>query len=151
MCYVVVLSTDSPVDLSRRNDRLLAFSRELPARVNTGELAYGNRWFVGSAAGCSCAFRHLYVDSVELGFGEPVDWFPEEADDVAATRTFAGTIRALVEGGAHVDCIDAWDDGDTTRALAGTIDVDLAQVSDAQFRFFENHRFVFRSTSRDPR
>ena len=147
MCYMVVLSTDSPVDLSAENDRLIVFSRELPSGVDADQLAYPNRWFVGSAHGCSCGFRHLYVSSIELGLAEPVDWFPEEPDDVEATRTFVATVRRLVEQGARVDCVDAWEHGDS-RALSGIVDIDLAQVSDAQFRFFENHRFVFHSTSR---
>jgi len=148
MCYMVVLSTDSPVDLSGENDRLIAFSPELPDRVDADELVYPNRWFVGSAHGCSCGFRHLHGSSIELGFAEPVDWFPEEPDDVEATRKFAATVRRLVEQGARVDCIDAWDHDDPPRVAAGTVDVDLAQVSDEKFRFFENHRFVFHSPSR---
>ena len=144
MCYVVVLSTDSPVDLSGGNDRLIAFSRELPDGVDATGLAYPNRWFVGSAHGCSCGFRHLHVSSLDLGFAEPVNWFPEEPDDLEATRKFAATVRRLVEQGARVDCIDAWEHD----APSATVDVDLAQVSDAQFRFFESHRFVFHSPSR---
>jgi hypothetical protein len=147
MCYIVVLSTDSPVDLSGENDRLIAFSRELPDRVDVDQLAYPHRWFVGSAHGCSCGFRHLHVSSIELGFAEPVDWFPEEPDDVEATRKFAAIVRRLVEQGAHVDCVDAWEHGDS-RALSGIVDIDVGQVSDARFRFFENHRFVFHAPSR---
>ena len=52
--------------------------------------------------------RHLCVSSVELGFGEPEEWFPEEASDIEATKQVAATIRALVTEGAKVDCVDAW-------------------------------------------
>ena len=51
------------------------------------------RRHVGSKSGCSCTFRHLY--SIELGFGEPVDWYPEEPDAIEATIQLASTIRRL--------------------------------------------------------
>jgi hypothetical protein len=82
---MVTLSTDSPVDLSPYGDRLIGFSRELPSQVKTDRLANEHKWFVRSAHGCSCGFRHLHVSSVELGFAEPVDWFPEAADDIEPT------------------------------------------------------------------
>jgi hypothetical protein len=83
MCYQLVLSTDSPEDLSRHDDDArVTFTRELPGVPEEALLAYPHRWFVGSRHGCSCGFRHLHVSSVELGFGEPVDWYPEELDDV---------------------------------------------------------------------
>ena len=54
-------------------------------------------------------------------------------------------IRALVAEGAKVECVDLWNG--LTAETPTTLEVDLASVSDAAFRFFENHRFVFRSHS----
>jgi hypothetical protein len=143
MCYAVVLSTDSPADLAAHDGPLLSFSRELPGVPEESELAYPHRWFVRSRHRCSCGFRHLHTSSVELGFGEPVDWYREEAEDLAATVAFAAVARALVAGGARLDCIDAWDHGGGEPALAGTVEVALGRLADPAFRFFENHRFVF--------
>lgn len=145
MCYMLLLSTDSPEDLSAYNDSLIAFARELPGIPEESLLTHQARWFVGSAHGCSCGFRHLTVQSVELGFGEPVGWFPEESADIEATFKFIAIVRRLVEQGAQVECIDAWAHDDTPAALAGTVRVDLSVVTDRQFRFFENHRLIFES------
>ena len=143
MCYQVLLSTDSPVDLSARNDRLVTFSRALPGLPEEAELTYSHRWYVGSVHGCSCGFRHLYAGSVELGFGEPVEWYVEEEEDIAATLKFIETVRFLVEGGAKVECIDVWQHHEGPAQLSGTVQVNLAGLGNSEFRFFENHRFLF--------
>jgi hypothetical protein len=98
----------------------------------------------GSKFAARCALRHLCVSSVELGFGEPEEWFPEETSDIAATKQVDATIRALVTEGAMVDCVDAWAHGQKDAApLGGDIEVNLSEVSDTFFRFFEMHRFSF--------
>ena len=144
MCYMTVLSTTSAADLSVDNNELVQFSKALPGVAEERHLAHEFKWFIGSKSGCSCEFRHLYVSSVELGFGEPEDWFPEEASDIDATRQVLRKIRSLVAEGEQVDCVDAWaSDNKVDAPLAGETEVDLSAVSDAQFRFFEMHRFTF--------
>ncbi|MES2933859.1 MAG: hypothetical protein V4805_10275 [Pseudomonadota bacterium] len=107
-------------------------------------LQYQNKWYLGSESGCSCDFRHLCFGSASLGFGEPEDWFPEEASHIEASRQVIATIRSLVEKGAQVDCFDAWAHGQTDAdTLLGEVEVNLATVSDLTFRFFENFRFNF--------
>ncbi len=145
MCYMTVLSTTSDADLAVGNSETVQFSRELPGVPEETYLRFKNKWYVGSNSGCSCEFRHLLVASVELGFGPPEDWFPEAPSDVEATRHVIRSIRALVETGEQVDCVDAWAHGqESADPLAGDIEVDLPQVSDEAFRFFESHRFTFR-------
>lgn len=144
MCYITVLSTTSKADLAIHNNDLVRFSKKLPGVPEEKYLAHPFKWFIGSKAGCSCELRHLYVSSVELGFGESEEWFPEEASDIEATKQVAATIRALVREGAKVDCVDAWAHGQNEAGpLGGDIEVNLAEVSDAAFRFFEMHRFSF--------
>jgi hypothetical protein len=144
MCYVTVLSTDSAEDLGSSSTPLVRFSREMPGVREERHLAYAHRWYVASRHGCSCGLRHLAEASVTLGFGEPRDWFPEEAADVEATRQVITLIRRLVDGGAAVDCVDAWaEPSQATTDLPGTVRVRLDTVDDRAFRFFENHRFVF--------
>ena len=102
-------------------------------------LLYDHKWYVGSKSGCSCTFRHLY--SSELGFSEPVEWYDEDEDEVSATLLFIIVVRSLIERGHKVDCIDAWD-----RATMEDIQeskVNLDEINDGQFRFFENHHFRF--------
>jgi hypothetical protein len=142
MCYMLLLSTDSPADLSAHNDALITFSRQLPGLPEEQLLASPNRWFVGSRNECSSGFRHLHLTSVDLGFGEPEDWYPEEPEDLAATAKFIGIVRELVASGASVDCVDAWDHSDPP-GIAGTVEVDLSRVGDRAFRFFERRRLVF--------
>jgi hypothetical protein len=143
MCYMLLASTDSATDLTIYNDALVTFSRSLPGLPEEEMLENQYPWFVGSRHGCSCGFRHLYVGSVELGFAEPVSWYPEVAEDLAATLRFIAIVRKLVATGARVDCIDAWDHRDEPANLSGTVRVHLAEMSDRAFRFYENHRFEF--------
>jgi hypothetical protein len=143
MCYVILLSTSSDEDLTRHNSDLVRFSRELPDDGDVEKLNYPHRWYLGSKAGCSCTFRHLY--SIELGFGEPVYWYEEAPDEIAATLEAIAVIRRMVDRGDEVDCLDAWPRENLSPAVMD-LDVDLSKVADAEFRFFENHHFVFRST-----
>jgi hypothetical protein len=140
---MLLLSTDFAGDLSARNDNLISFSAELPPLAEKALLEHPNKWFVGSRQGCSCGFRHLYISSVVLGFGEPEDWFPEDPEDIEATLRFVAIVRELVGQGAHVDCIDVWGLSTESASIEGTIHVDLSQLDDRAFRFFEDHRFVF--------
>jgi hypothetical protein len=144
MCYMTVLSTTSGDDLARHNNELVQFSRELPGIPEEKYLAFPYKWFIGSKSGCSCSFRHLCKESIELGFTIPVDWYHEEESDIEATRQVCAAIRTLVTTGTQVDAVDAWAHGQTEAApLNDTIEVNLAKVSDDTFRFFENYRFVF--------
>jgi hypothetical protein len=140
---MLLLSTDSPENLAERNDEYIIFSRELPPLAESTLLNYSNKWFVGSREGCSCGFRHLYIGSVELGFREPEDWYPEESEDIEATLRFISIIREIAEKGANVDCIDAWGHTSETANLDGTVQVDLSSLNSRTFRFFENHHFMF--------
>lgn len=141
MCYVTLLSTSSAEDLSRHNTMRIRFSRDLPTLAAADALANEHRWYVGSRAGCSCSFRHLH--SVELGFGAPVDWYPEEDDDLLGTLELVTVLRRLVDDGHAVDCVDVWGSVDPASEPLRTLVVDLDAMEDAEFRLFENHRFEF--------
>ena len=139
MCYSIHLSTDSSQDLAGENSELLRFEKESIAEPFRSMLRNEHQWYVGSQSGCSCTFRHLF--SIELGFGEPVDWYEEDEIEIAATLSFIKIIRRLVESGQRVDCIDAWNDATQDDILERV--VNLKNMDDKQFRFFENHHFVF--------
>ena len=147
MCYVLVLATSSPADLSRWNTELVQFRRDMPTRgvasVEATALRYPFKWYVGSRSGCSCSFRHLYFNSVELGFGEPEAWFPEEPEDIAATLEFMAVVRTLVGQGHAVECIDAWEHGEPEPGEHCEATILLGAMKDTEFRFFEGHRFTF--------
>jgi len=143
MCYMVLLSTDSAEDLSVYNDALVSFSHTLPPLDEVDLLAYPHKWFVGSRHTCSCGFRHLYISSVSLGFAAPQDWCPEDLDDIEATLRFVKVVKNLLVAGARVDCIDAWGHETDSSDLAETFQVNLSETREVEFRFFENHRFVF--------
>lgn len=140
MCYSLILSTTSDRDLAASNNDAVIFSRALPEIPQVSELKHVHKWFVGSRSGCSCSFRHLY--SVDLGFSEPVEWHTENQEDIDATLQVIAIIRELVASGESVDCVDAW--GDPPGPVPVTeLTVDLKRVRDREFRFFENHHFVF--------
>lgn len=143
MCYMLVMSTTSNSDLSINDSSLITF-KKIESQIPEDHILKNQyKWFVGSAHGCSCGFRHLYSSSVELGFEEPEDWFPEEKDDIIATCAFIRIIKALVSTGNKVDCFDAWDDNQNTSISAGTISINTSQMKDEKFRFFENHHFIY--------
>lgn len=148
MCYSLYLSTNSSADLTRYNSELLKFKRldaAEPAALII--LRHRQRWYVGSKSGCSCALRHL--PSVELGFGEPVAWYPEDADELRATAELYRVIARLVSAGHQVDCLDLWAGADL-QAISEQV-VDLEAVSESAFRLFENYHFVFtRKTRQKP-
>ena len=146
MCYSIYLSTDSDLDLTRDNSALIQFSKESPPERYRPLLKYPNHWFVGSKSGCSCTFRHLY--SVELGFSEPIAWYEEGQDAIAATLAFIKLIRGILENGCRADCVDLWEG--TPSEEVEEILVDLDEIADEQFRFFENHHFSFHSSTRHP-
>ena len=141
MCYSVYISTDFEGDLSRHNSALIGFEKDFtnskPEALDL--LKYQHRWFVGSKAGCSCTFRHLL--SVELGFGEPVEWYAEEPEEIEATKMFYDVVKSLISSGSKVDCIDIWEG--TKKDRIKRLAVDLPSISRDAFRFFENHHFVF--------
>jgi hypothetical protein len=90
------------------------------------------------------AIRHLSHDSQDLGFSEPVDWWPEESEDIEATHQAIKLFKRLVISGAQVDCIDTWaQDEPKELGLLGDSVVNLAAVAELAFRFFDGHRFEF--------
>ncbi len=145
MCYILLLSTSSDRNLAEFNTELVRFSEELPTIADAESLRYRHKWYIGSKSGCSCTFRHIC--STELGFGAPVDWCPEDPEEIAATARVISIIRKLVENGESVDCIDAWEHHRGSAVAATLMQVDLAGIDDGQFRFFENHHFVFSQAS----
>jgi hypothetical protein len=94
---------------------------------------------VGSKSVCSCTFRHLF--STELGFREPVDWFEEDEDEIEATLLFIKIVRRLIDQGYQVDCLDAW--YGVAKEDITEMKVNLENLDDEQFRFFENQHFIF--------
>lgn len=55
-------------------------------------------------------------------------------------------IRTMVENGELVDCIDVWDHKEMCPVSEEEVEVDLSIISNEEFRFFENHHFVFKSS-----
>ena len=140
MCYTLYLSTSSPEDLTKYNSDLIIFKR-LDGEDNeySSMLKNQEKWYVGSKSGCSCTFRHLA--SIELGFDEPQDWYPEDDDDLKATTDLFRVIARLVSQGNQVDCLDTWE-GAVRDEIKAKI-VNLNAVSEKTFRLFENYHFVF--------
>ena len=142
MCYSVYLSTDSGEDLSGRNSELVRFERVAEATTNpcVSLLDFTQRWYVGSKSGCSCTFRHLH--SIELGFSDPVDWYPEEQEELEATQELYGVLIDLLSSGYRVDLIDVWQG--TQPHDVTVLEVSLQDVQSTAFRMFENHKFALR-------
>jgi hypothetical protein len=141
MCYSVLISTDAERDLGVYNTALIRFEKDLAPEEEKvlGLMRHPHIWYVGSKSGCSCTFRHLH--SIELGFGAPEDWYPEDSDEIEATKQFYDIVSTLVSEGSRVDCISIWS-GTIEDGVQG-LDVALSSIAREEFRFFENHHFNF--------
>ena len=142
MCYMIYMSTDCADDLSERSSDLVRFGKPSVQTYSPcpSILKHKHKWFIGSKAECSCTFRHLCRDSVELGFGEPEDWFPEDQDEIDATRELYDILNAIVARGHQLELIDCWS-GDEEKE-AETINVPMTEVPSGHFRLFEGHLFA---------
>jgi hypothetical protein len=144
MCYLIYISTDSAEDLSLHNSALIRFEKDFgkysPEVMDL--LLYQYPWYVASKAGCSCAFRHL--TSIELGFGKPVDWYDEDLEEIQATQNFYDVASSLIFSGNQLDCIEIWTG--TRKDQIKHLNVDLSSIGRDEFRFFENHHFLFSIT-----
>ncbi len=146
MCYMTIISTTSDLDLSKFNSNDLVFDKEMPGVPEEDLLKYPYRWFVGSAQGCSCGFRHLMSQNFkDLGFAEPQDWFHEEPEDIEATLKLVSCFNKIASGGSGLECIDAWVSDDTKgRGLSGNVVVSLSEITQASFRLIENYHHEIR-------
>jgi hypothetical protein len=68
-----------------------------------------------------------------------VDWYPEEQDELNATRELYTTLTSLLSAGYQVDLVNLWHGAQPTDIT--TIAVSLGEVSEKAFRLFENHKF----------
>jgi hypothetical protein len=141
MCYMVYMATDCADDLSQRSCDLVRFGRP---SVETSSpcprvLKHEHKWFVGSRSGCSCTFRHLCRESVDLGFGAPEGWFPEEQDEIDATQHLYGILKEIVQRGHQVELLDCWSGAEDKNAVP--LDVSFTEVPVDHFRLFEGYVF----------
>ena len=68
-----------------------------------------------------------------------MDWYPEEQDEIDATRQLYVTLTFLLSSGYQVDLLNLWHGAQSTTIT--TLDVSLDEVSEKAFRLFENHKF----------
>ena len=145
MCNLVFLSTDSPEDLATNSseDLDLTFTKATLEDLQQihRNLAHENVWFLSHFGGCSCHFRHVIAGNVQFDFRDPQDWDDEDEDDIQATVAVYKVIKGLVENGFSVDIID-FENEPPEEFIE--LEVDLGQVPQSAFRFFENYRFNFR-------
>ncbi|WP_372796328.1 hypothetical protein [Pontiella sp.] len=141
MCYALYMSTDCPDDLSRQSTERIRFSR--PSSSCPSILKHEHKWYIGSKSGCSCTFRHLCHESVELGFRAPEDWYPEDRDGIDATRELYKILKDIVTRGGRVEVLDCWSGDEENKAEL--LEVSLEQVSADRFRLFEGYLFTLTS------
>ncbi len=141
MCYMVYMSTDCDDDLSSKSSDLVRFGKPSVKTYSPCPpvLRHEHKWFIGSKSECSCTFRHLCRESVELGFGTPEDWYPEKPDEINATRELYEILKDIVKRSHRVEVLDCWS-GEEAQA-AEHLDVSLAQVPVDHFRLFEGYLF----------
>lgn len=139
MCYSVFLSTDSTEDLAAFNDPLIKFIRiaHIEEDSSISLLSYPNVWHVGSRSDCSCGFRHVMTD--DLGFSEPVGWYEEDAEDLAATKKVYRILLRLAQQEYAVDIVDTWEG--TQKKDIKVKDISLKEIGESRFRFFESYLF----------
>ncbi len=140
MCYFLYISTNSDQDLAINNNELVNFKKveskdeELPTEI----LSYSNIWYVGSAKGCSCSFRHLM--SPDLGFSESVDWYKEETEEIEATKQLYDILKKELDKGKAIEIVDKWTQTDSRDIKE--MEVSFSDISRNQFRFIENYKYI---------
>src|SRR5579863_4826687 len=143
MCNTLFVSTDSTEDLAALGLPNFTFSpADDSERIKLqGILAYPHKWYVaGRYGGCGCHFRHIPDHpQVDRSFHEPVDWAPEDPEEVEDTGAMYDLFCRLVSEGAQVDVIDLWND--EVRPGIETLDVRLSEIGREKFLFMENRRF----------
>lgn len=145
MCYSVYISTDSSEDLGGRKSALIGFQKvsDFDADPCATLLDSANKWCVTAPEGCSCGFRHLCQESVDLGFTVPQDWSPEEQNEIDATAELYRILVSLLAGGHKVDLVDVWE-AQAIPEQVTVLDVALDEVPEKTFRLFEGHKFRLR-------
>ncbi len=140
MCNSIYLATDSQKDLTVYNEELICFKQQIEDDKNSVILKNKLKWYISSSNGCSCSFRHLLPENVsELGFGEPEDWFPEEKENIDATKKLYRVIRELVEEKYKVEILDIWLETDLKEIKNKKIKI--KEITEEEFRLFENYIF----------
>ncbi len=77
--------------------------------------------------------------SKDLGFSKPVDWYEEDSEDIEATKQFYRIVKEQLNKGFKVDLVDRWEGTKIYRI--NKLEINLNQISENQFRFFENYLF----------
>jgi hypothetical protein len=144
MCYSVYLATDSKEDLEKYNDNQVFFEKIEKGDEITLLLKNENKWHIatGKAGCCSCGLRHLMRESLSLGFSKPEDWFHEKKADLQSTKKIYNIICKLIADGYKVESLDVWTEPKPEDII--TKDIEIKNISDDEFRFFEGYLFRFR-------
>ena len=144
MCYSVYISTNCPDDLAVVSTDALRFERPDEEKQTPCPTLFDSRntWFVGSSSGCSCTFRHLCKESIDLGFDVPQDWCPEAQEEIQATRALYDVLQDIVNRGFHLSLLDCWN-GQENEVVSES-EVSFSKVSADQFRLFEGCHFIFK-------
>lgn len=145
MCYSVYLSTNSALDLANEGFEPVSFV-PVPGLHPTDELClsnlqYSSKWFVSTYGGCSCHLRHA-IQPEEL-FEPPVDWAPEEPEDIASTARLYDLVVRLIQEGAQVDLLDVWEGSEENEPFSH--EISLSTVSRGSFRLVEGVRMNFKA------
>lgn len=141
MSYIIFISTDCEDDLKKRNCELVRFTRELPFDIEAGLLSNKNVWHVKSKEDSGGPFRHSPEPN---SFALPQDWYPEDKADIEATIIFMDTVRYILQNEFDVDCINMWCHDASWSGDPVKMTVDLSDIKNEEFRFFENHIFEFK-------
>jgi hypothetical protein len=140
---MVYISTDCADDLAAQTSDGVRFaklsqeSRPPCPRI----LKYQHKWFVGSKSGCSCAFRRLCRESLELGFGPKQDWYPEGEQEIDATKRLYNILKDIVQRGFQVELLNCWYGEEDSDAVK--LHVSLSRIPADHFRLFEGYLFIF--------
>lgn len=141
MCDFIVISTDSPEDLSKLDHDTACFSKDTGYETPLELLKYPNRYrlFV-KAYPCGCFFR--MVDP-NFGMIEPQDWSDEDDDELYNTYFAYDTIKRLLSEGYQVDCISIWTSQTEEDSVVDYGTVNLNKISRDEFAFLFQHYFTY--------
>ena len=83
------------------------------------------------------SLKNKWISHFKFGYRVIIPF--EDEENLEATKKLYSIIRKLIDDGHQVDCIDVWTDTKPTEIK--TMDVEIDNISDKQFRLFVNYLF----------
>ena len=141
MCDFIVISSNSPEDLSKIQHDTVCFSKDIDFEPPLSLLKYDNQYrLFEKNAPCGCFFRVL---DPNIGMIEPQEWLTEDEDSLNNTKFVYDTIKRLLADSYQVDCISIWTNQQPDDKVHSYGEINLNTISRNEFAFLFQSYFEY--------